>query len=583
MPRPLLSLGVLAVITLVAAMPLRPGWQASSDASAPDLWEVSEGLSLRTDATGFHLPSAIAVVPHPGSGPKSPRYFVTELRGTVKVVTNDRSVYTFAQNFIDHRPAAELPEMEGESGLAGICLDPARGFVFVTFVYHDSAGVLRNDIARFEVPPDTFALKAAQPTRFTGLLAPFASFISHQIGSCRVSGEHLYVTLGDGRQTARSQDTTALLGKMLRLTLDGRPAPGNPFPNAGAGAAVWAYGFRNPFGATVVNGQPYVADNGSGVDRFIRVARGRNYLWDGTDRSMALSADVVLTRSLGPGHIEYVDSTTAALPDSLRSAFLVALSRTDAAGILRIPYDVGLREPLGVPRVIARYRGEGPQIVAALAVTPEAVLFAPMLPDESGTSPVLALAHDSGAAHSRVILDDVDAQALIESRSCLGCHQLGGRGGIVGPPLDRDSIIARLRARMESEEYQVRLAALDTLHREGSRLTSGDLEALRRSTGHEQLVLWTRAKLLDPRFENPNSGMPDPGLTRGQATVLAEELVGPPTADTDGGIVAAVWSLVPRPPRVRHLALFGLAGFAGGVITVLAVLRFRRLGRPRNA
>ena len=49
-------------------------------------WELPPGFSLKIDTEGFDAPTAIAFVPHPGPDPKSPLYFVTELRGKVKVV-----------------------------------------------------------------------------------------------------------------------------------------------------------------------------------------------------------------------------------------------------------------------------------------------------------------------------------------------------------------------------------------------------------------------------------------------------------------------------------------------------------------
>ena len=55
-----------------------------------------------------------------------------ELRGLVKAVTNDRSVLAFAEITYDLEPAFELPEKGGEVGMAGICLDPEYGYIFVT-------------------------------------------------------------------------------------------------------------------------------------------------------------------------------------------------------------------------------------------------------------------------------------------------------------------------------------------------------------------------------------------------------------------------------------------------------------------
>ena len=67
-------------------------------------WKVEEGFSIDIDTQGYELPTAIAFVPSPGHGPQDPLYFVTELLGTLKLVTNNRTVYTFAEGFLRSDP-----------------------------------------------------------------------------------------------------------------------------------------------------------------------------------------------------------------------------------------------------------------------------------------------------------------------------------------------------------------------------------------------------------------------------------------------------------------------------------------------
>src|SRR5690349_15118162 len=146
-----ICLGLLAASVAAAAHPMQVApfdWRSD--------WAVGSGFALSIDTEGYHFPTAIAFVPHPGPGPKDPLYFVTELRGKVKVVTNDRTVYTFAENFFQLTPSQELPSIEGEIGMAGICLAPKQGYVFVTFAYQDTNGVLRNNIVRLSSKPETF-------------------------------------------------------------------------------------------------------------------------------------------------------------------------------------------------------------------------------------------------------------------------------------------------------------------------------------------------------------------------------------------------------------------------------------------
>src|SRR5687768_12802598 len=67
-------------------------------------WAAAPGFAVSIDTKDYEYPTSIAFVPDPGEGPKDALYFVTELKGRVKVVTNDRSVYTFAENFYEIQP-----------------------------------------------------------------------------------------------------------------------------------------------------------------------------------------------------------------------------------------------------------------------------------------------------------------------------------------------------------------------------------------------------------------------------------------------------------------------------------------------
>jgi glucose/arabinose dehydrogenase len=124
----------------------------------------------------------------------------------------------------------------------------------------------------------------------------------------------LYLSVGDRQRMTPAQDPNSPLGKILRLTLDGKPAPGNP--NAGkTGAAsipiiappqdteqaktapvvrtykfpgpnltpseTWATGFRTPYGMGFApNGQLWEIEHGpGGGDELNLIEPGKNYGW----------------------------------------------------------------------------------------------------------------------------------------------------------------------------------------------------------------------------------------------------------------------------------------------------------------
>ena len=95
---------------------------------------------------------------------------------------------------------------------------------------------------------------------------------------------YLYVTMGDRWDLRHlAQSVGSHLGKVMRLHDDGSVPDDNPFVDlAGAAAAVWSYGHRNPQGLTVHphTGELWSHEHGPrGGDEVNLVHRGRNYGW----------------------------------------------------------------------------------------------------------------------------------------------------------------------------------------------------------------------------------------------------------------------------------------------------------------
>jgi glucose/arabinose dehydrogenase len=89
----------------------------------------------------------------------------------------------------------------------------------------------------------------------------------------------LWIGTGDAVQSRLPQDPGSLAGKVLRVTLDGEPAPGNP---GGSGdPRVFTTGHRNVQGlAFLDDGTPVGVEHGTGCDDEVNVlVPGGNYGW----------------------------------------------------------------------------------------------------------------------------------------------------------------------------------------------------------------------------------------------------------------------------------------------------------------
>jgi glucose/arabinose dehydrogenase len=127
-------------------------------------------------------------------------------------------------------------------------------------------------------------------------------------------GKYLFLTVGDRQRMTPAQDPNQPEGKILRLTLDGKPAPGNPFegtpgapsiplidpptdteaaktapvvrtytfPTANlTPAETWSTGHRTPYGlAFAPDGRLWEVEHGPrGGDELNQIERGKNYGW----------------------------------------------------------------------------------------------------------------------------------------------------------------------------------------------------------------------------------------------------------------------------------------------------------------
>jgi len=153
-----------------------------------------------------------------------------------------------------------------ESGLLGVAVVPGTDDVVVQRTGADGNAVLRGTLTGTTLGP------------LTTLLDGIASAPFHDGGAVAFGPDGmLYVATGDATDPASAQDPDSLNGKILRLTPDGEPAPGNPLP----GSPVWSLGHRNVQGlGWDAAGRMYASELGQDTaDELNQILPGRNYGW----------------------------------------------------------------------------------------------------------------------------------------------------------------------------------------------------------------------------------------------------------------------------------------------------------------
>ncbi len=268
MPTKLLKWTSATAIIATVGLGLLPvaSWAITKAPAAP-----ASDIKVETVASGLAEPWALQFLP-------DDRMLVTERPGRLRIVT---------MNGKKSQPISGIPKVyaKGQGGLLDIRLAPdfaSTRTLYFSFAEPRGGGKAATAVGRGQLVlnGDSAALVNV------GVIYrqnPAVSSGRH-FGSRLVFDKTgaLFVTTGDrGNQSDKAQDSSVPIGKVLRITGNGKPAPGNP-DLPGWAPEVWSIGHRNIQGAVVdpATGELWTVEHGAqGGDELNNPQKGSNYGW----------------------------------------------------------------------------------------------------------------------------------------------------------------------------------------------------------------------------------------------------------------------------------------------------------------
>jgi glucose/arabinose dehydrogenase len=207
------------------------------------------------------------------------RFLITQKQGNMVIVSSDGKV---------SEPITGIPEVNssGQGGLLGLALDPefaTNRTVFWTFSEKTPDGNL-TAVAKGTLSGDE---RSMQNVSVIYRATPAYNGNLHYGSRILVdSGGNLVFSTGERSDRVtrpQAQELNSALGKIIRITKDGKPATGNPFiGRAGARPELYSYGHRNVQGLAFhpVTGDLWESEMGpKGGDEINLIRPGKNYGW----------------------------------------------------------------------------------------------------------------------------------------------------------------------------------------------------------------------------------------------------------------------------------------------------------------
>lgn len=220
------------------------------------------------------------------------RFLITEKSGFINVVSTDGKMVSKIEGF---------PKVDdkGQGGMLDVALDPdfaTNNMIF--FVFSEPYGTGNHTaVAKGKLSAD---LKNISEVKVIFRATPTYDGDKHYGSRLQFDKDgNLFVSTGersDKETRVYAQKTDNYLGKILKITKDGKPAPGNPFIGKdGYKPEIYAFGIRSPQGLAMdEKGQLWDIEMGPrGGDEINLIQPGKNYGWGDVTYGIEYNGDKI--------------------------------------------------------------------------------------------------------------------------------------------------------------------------------------------------------------------------------------------------------------------------------------------------
>jgi len=255
----------------------------SSKTDDHSLWEGQTRAPYEPSGVAFTVTTVTDKLVAPWSILPDGKMLVTEKQGNLRVVSADGTVSEPLQG-------VPMVHFQGQVGLLDLALD--KNFAQnrrIFFTYSENVNDMDSHIvlASATLNSDLKAITGAKIILGSMPALDNRRYGANQGGRIAIDRDgNLFVIIGDRAPTPPSdygQQNETTIGKVLHLTPEGKPVPGNPFlGKPGYAPEVYSMGHRSPEGLAInpANGELWETEHGpQGGDELNKIEAGKNYGW----------------------------------------------------------------------------------------------------------------------------------------------------------------------------------------------------------------------------------------------------------------------------------------------------------------